>query len=185
MEVNSPEVPVAAASPDPSTPPPPPDQIAKDDKKAPMAPRPKPDLKTIALALLVVFAGIASGYGLSALRAPSASSNLDPAQPPTDKTAVEIDTLYGSQMEVFADVATGVVIKGGVEGEGSHRLLRPGGDTQTICLTSTVVDLDLFIDHEIEIWGETFDVQKCPWFMDVGRVKVTSLNPPKPFDVEE
>ena len=74
------------------------------------------------------------------------------------------------------------LLKGGIEGEGSHRILRPGGETQTVYLTSSVIDLSPFVDHKIKVWGETFAAQKANWLMDVGRVEVIELNAETPFE---
>ena len=60
--------------------------------------------------------------------------------------------------------------------------MRPGGESQNVYLTSSVVDLDLFVDHKIRIWGETFSAQKAGWLMDVGRVEVIELNVEKPSE---
>jgi len=57
---------------------------------------------------------------------------------------------------------------GGLDGEGTHHLIRPGGDSQTIYLTSSVVDLSLFVGRKVKVKGETFTPQNAGWFMDVG-----------------
>ena len=79
---------------------------------------------------------------------------------------------YGSKDNVFKDSATGVIEADGDSGVGTHKLLREGGESQTAHLTSSVVDLDMFIGHKVEVWGETFDSDQVGWFLDVGRVKV-------------
>jgi len=61
--------------------------------------------------------------------------------------------------------------------EGSHKLIRPGGPSQTAYLTSSVVDLNQFLGKCVEIWGETFTAQKAGWLMDVGRVKILDKCP--------
>ena len=61
--------------------------------------------------------------------------------------------------------------------EGSHRLIRPGGESQTAYLTSSVLNLNQFRGKCVQIWGETFAGQKAGWFMDVGRVKVLDSCP--------
>ena len=85
---------------------------------------------------------------------------------------VKVGESYGSKDSVFKDSATGVVEANGIDGEGTHRLLREGGESQTAHLTSSVVDLDMFIGRKVEVWGETFDSEKAGWLLDVGRVKV-------------
>ena len=79
---------------------------------------------------------------------------------------------YGSKDDVFKDSAIGVIEPNGIDGEGTHRLLREGGESQTAHLTSSVVDLDMFIGRKVEVWGETFDSEKAGWLLDIGRVKV-------------
>lgn len=61
--------------------------------------------------------------------------------------------------------------------EGSHKLIRPGGQSQTAYLTSSAVDLNQFTGKCVQIWGETFSAQKAGWLMDVGRVKVLDSCP--------
>lgn len=61
--------------------------------------------------------------------------------------------------------------------EGSHKLLRPGGPSQTAYLTSSVLDLNQFLGKCVQIWGETFAAQKAGWLMDVGRVKILDSCP--------
>jgi hypothetical protein len=55
--------------------------------------------------------------------------------------------------------------------EGSHQLVRPGGESQTAYLTSSVVDLDEFLDECVEVWGQTFAAQKAGWLMDIGYIR--------------
>jgi hypothetical protein len=80
--------------------------------------------------------------------------------------------VYGNTSQTFSDSATGVVKKGGVNGEGTHTLDREGGADQDAALTSSVVDLDLFIDKKVEVDGETNTSNKAGWFMDVGSIKI-------------
>jgi len=61
--------------------------------------------------------------------------------------------------------------------EGSHRLIRPGGEDQIAYLTSSILDLNLFLGECIEIWGETHAAQKAGWLMDVGRVELLDSCP--------
>jgi len=92
----------------------------------------------------------------------------------------------GSQKEVgikdektFRDYAVGriEVNDNGEVPEGSHKLIRPGGPSQTAYLTSSVVDLNQFLGKCVEVWGETFAAQKVGWLMDVGRVKILDSCP--------
>jgi len=94
--------------------------------------------------------------------------------------------VVGSQKEVgikdektFRDYAVGriEVNDNGEVPEGSHKLIRPGGPSQTAYLTSSVVDLNQFLGKCVEVWGETFAAQKVGWLMDVGRVKILDSCP--------
>jgi len=138
-------------------------------------------VKTILIALAIVLAGVGSGYGLS--KVTSGSIGLKSSKEIAE-AGVKVGDVVGSSETTFKDDAQGVLQLGGVVGEGSHHLLREGGPDQTVYLTSSVVDLSLFVDHKIQVWGETFSAQKAGWLMDVGKVKVLELNAPKPFEEE-
>jgi len=139
-------------------------------------------VKTILIGIAIVLAGAGSGYGLTYFTSGAAGLK---SSTEISKDGVKVGDTVGSSETSFKDSADGVLQAGGVDGEGSHHLLRAGGPDQTVYLTSSVVDLDLFVDHKIEIWGETFSAQKAGWLMDVGRVKVLELNAEKPFETEE
>jgi hypothetical protein len=132
---------------------------------------------TMALAAVVVLAGIGTGYALHAFFPIGGSAGSSTTVPVTlGAEQIEVGGVYGAQDEQeFPDLAEGVLVKGGIEGEGSHHLVRPGGKNQYVYLTSTVLDLDLFEGARIKVWGETFDAQKAGWLMDAGRVEVTEL----------
>jgi len=73
----------------------------------------------------------------------------------------------------FPDSAEGILVEGGVDGEGTHHLdrsdLGPGKD---VYLTSTVIDLQSFVGKKVQIWGQTIAGHEAAWLMDVGRIKV-------------
>lgn len=141
--------------------------------------------KTILVLVLLTLAGIASGYGIAKFRR---GASILPGQglKSTEEAAqsgVKVGDIIGVQDEnTFKDSAEGVLVEGGVNGEGSHRLLREGGPSQNVYLTSSIVDLNLFTGHKVKVWGETFAAQKAGWLMDVGRVKVLGLNAETPFE---
>jgi hypothetical protein len=98
-----------------------------------------------------------------------------------DQTAVadkvEVGKVYGStDSTTFKDSAEGVLLVGGANGEGSHHIVREGGESQNVYLTSSVVDLKMFENHKILVRGETFSAQRAGWLMDVGQIKVLELN---------
>ena len=85
---------------------------------------------------------------------------------------VNSNTAVGSTNKTFKDVAEGTLQKGGIDGEGTHKLIRPGGDSQTVYLTSSVVDLSQYEGKKVKVFGETQKALKEGWLMDVGKVEV-------------
>lgn len=71
----------------------------------------------------------------------------------------------------FKDTAEGMLEEGGINGEGQYHLVRPGGASQNVYLTSTVVDLKGFVGSKVKVWGQTLSAKKAGWLMDVGKVK--------------
>lgn len=74
--------------------------------------------------------------------------------------------------KVYKDSAEGDLKIGGIDGEGAYHLERPGGDSQSVYLTSSTIDLSLFVGKKVKVWGETNTAQKAGWLMDVGRLQI-------------
>lgn len=126
--------------------------------------------KTVLLisAVVVVLVGVGTGYFLS-----KGGSVKVLGGPSTQGTKVSTTTEKGIvDSSTFTDTATGTVQKGGLGIDGTHKLLRDGGPSQTVYLTSSVVDLDEFVDKKVEVHGQTVKGQKAAWLMDVGYVKI-------------
>jgi hypothetical protein len=133
----------------------------------------------IGVLVLLVVAGIGTGWGLSRISGSGSAGKQQLNAAPGELSAdqVVVGQVYGNDdQERFKDVSEGILASGGIDGEGTHHLIRPGGASQTVYLTSSVVDLDLFVNHKVQLRGETFSAQKAAWFMDVGSVKVMELN---------
>ena len=113
--------------------------------------------------VVIIVAGILSGYFLTSGKGATGSK---------DTMVNTKDTVGSTNTEIYSDSAEGILEAGGINGEGTHHLVRPGGDSQTVYLTSSLVDLDQFIGKEVNVWGETHASQKAGWFMDVGRVEI-------------
>ena len=135
-----------------------------EDQKSPKS-NGKKNLIMGVVVLVIIGAGILSGYLLAGKRE-TGGINVITEEVAKGKEVGSKDT------KAFPDNATGVIEKGGLDGEGTHKLIREGGPSQTVYLTSSTIDLDQFDGKKVEIWGETFRGQKAGWFMDVGRVKV-------------
>lgn len=113
--------------------------------------------------IVLIAMGIGTGYLLS--RA-GGNTGGKPSMIKTDKTAGIQDA------KTFKDSAEGTIEKGGVDGEGTHKLVREGGPSQTAFLISSAVDLDEYVGKKIRVWGETFAAKKAAWLMDVGKIEL-------------
>ncbi len=113
---------------------------------------------------VLILLGIGTGYLLS--RTNVGASLGGPSVIQTDKVAGSTDT------KTFKDSAEGVIEKDGAGGEGTHRLIRDGGPSQTVTLISSVVDLDQFAGKKVKVWGQTMAAKKVAWLMDVGKVEL-------------
>lgn len=117
--------------------------------------------------LVVIIAGSLAGWLVAGKK------------PVSKSTSVKGTTITVSPNEAgITDVSKypagpiGVLKSGGIKGEGTYHLVRPGGDMQTVYLTSTVVKLGSYVDKKVQVWGETLAAKYAPWFMDVVKIKV-------------
>ncbi len=138
--------------------------------------------KFIIFAVIAILAGTLTGYGSSRLNKKANLGQGNVAQTAGEVSTIKVGDFFGvTDKDTFSDSTQGYLEKGGVDGEGSHRLLREGGESQTVALTSSVTDLDDFVGMEIKIWGETNKAQKSGWFMDVGRVEIVAIEAEAPL----
>lgn len=122
----------------------------------------------IGIAFLVVLLGVGSGW-LIASKTTGGTRSPTKSAPGAKAGATEAG--IGDE-KTFKDTATGTLQEGGISGEGTHHLVRPGGDTQNVYLTSTVIDLGSFVGKKVQVWGQTIAGQQAGWLMDVGKIKV-------------
>jgi hypothetical protein len=125
-------------------------------------------MKYIVVLLIVILAGIGTGYGLSQR---SGGASMLPGI--SGNNAASSGKIVGSDdLKTYKDSTEGVLREGGIEGEGQFHLERPGGESQNVYMTSSTVDLALFVGKKIKVWGQTQTAQRAGWLMDVGRVQV-------------
>lgn len=119
---------------------------------------------------LIILAGIGTGYLLTR---PAQFKPGGLAMTGGQKAKGAPREAGAKNQEEFPDKAQGKLVVNDNETipVGSHQLIRPGGEDQTAYLTSSVVDLNQFVGHCVEIWGQTFASQKVGWLLDVGYVK--------------
>ena len=118
--------------------------------------------------LFIIAAGSVSGLYL-------ASTNKKPNQ----KAAINQESLTPeakqSFTQTFRDQAEGTIEKNDKldkYAQGTHKLIRPGGEDQTAYLTSSVLDLDQYAGKKVRVYGETFGSSQVGWLMDVGKVEI-------------
>lgn len=133
--------------------------------------------KSKLIIIIIVVLAITSGFWISRFFPTQTAVSLSDIQDsssgqPIQSNNLQIGTVYGNIDKNFKDNATGTIKSGGVNGEGTHTLEREGGVTQNAALTSSTVDLDLFVDKKVEVKGETNKSNKAAWLMDVGSIKI-------------
>lgn len=151
-----------------------------------------PDMKKkqkkllIALCTAAILAGTGTGFGAFKLSTQQAQTTAgpEPARQVAEGQIKKGDVFGMQDSELFSDTAQGYLESGGINGEGSHRLLRPGGESQTVYLTSTVTNLESLVGSEVKVWGETYKGQKAGWLMDVGKVEILEVEGEAPFEEE-
>lgn len=140
----------------------------------------------VILAVIAVVAGIGTGFGAFKLQAGGSSVSTGPKDSALQQvagTSIKAGDIFGiKDDQTFKDSAEGYLAEAGADDEGSHILVRPGGVSQTVHLTSSSTDLDKFKGMEIRIKGETFKGQKAGWLMDVGQVEVLKVQGEKPSE---
>ncbi|MBM3283162.1 hypothetical protein FJY90_02815 [Candidatus Gottesmanbacteria bacterium] len=123
--------------------------------------------KTLLTLVLIILAGVVSGYLIF-----SSSRRQTSSQTASTSQAGTVKTVGSSDVKTFRDTAEGTLEEGSINGEGTHRLIRPGGESQTVYLTSSILDLNQFIGKKVRVWGETFAAKRAGWLMDVGKIEV-------------
>ncbi len=135
---------------------------------------------------IIIVVAVVSGFGLSRIIPTNTPvTNLNPTTSGGDtsqkvisaddidsKEDIKVGEIYGNSDKVYQDSATGTVEAGSINGEGTHILNREGGKDQRAALTSSALDLDLFVGKKVEVKGETNSSKKAGWLLDVGSIKV-------------
>lgn len=119
--------------------------------------------------LLVILLGVGTGWALSGTKGGGTKAPSSASAPGAESGAKEAGI---ADEATFRDSADGVLEKGGIDGEGTHHLVREGGPSKYVYLTSTVIDLQAFVGKTVTVWGETISAQSAGWLMDVGKIKV-------------
>ena len=116
---------------------------------------------------LVVVAGILTAWMISKrMLGTTGSGTAAPGAKVTSNSAGILDS------KIKYDEATGILVAGGLNNEGTHHLERDGGPSKNVYLTSSVIDLQSFVGKKVQVWGETMASKKVGWLMDVAKIQV-------------
>jgi hypothetical protein len=118
------------------------------------------------ISIVVVLAGIGTGYYFSRAGKGDTQKTIS-----SDMTNSENEAGVADET-TFPDSAEGILEEGGINGEGTHHLVRGAGPSQYAYLTSTVINLDKFVGKKVQVWGQTITGKKAGWLMDIGKIKV-------------
>ena len=124
--------------------------------------------KLFIVLIVAVILGFGSGYVLSKMGVAGVNTGGVSSSSKVEKGKV----VGSSDTKTFKDMAEGILKSGGIDGEGAYHLVRQGGDSRNVYLTSSIVDLSQFLSRKVKVWGETQKAKKAGWLMDVGRVEV-------------
>ncbi len=122
----------------------------------------------VLIIIVVVGLGIVTGLVASSRNKSAAQSALSQDQ----NLPNEVKESFN---QTFKDEAEGTIEKNDQldkYAQGTHKLVRPGGEDQTAFLTSSVLDLDQYLGKKVKVFGETFGSSQVGWLMDVGKVEV-------------
>lgn len=127
--------------------------------------------------ILAIGLGILTGwiFGRSGLALPTTGGeNRSTSEVLQGKGSKSVQVVGSKDTKTFKDCTKGKLIRndGKITTEGSHILQRVGGESQNVYLTSSIVDLEQFLNKTIEVCGETNAAQKAGWLLDVGLVRV-------------
>ena len=124
--------------------------------------------------LMMVALGVGSGFLVAQLSLATGvvDKKVEVAELQEDAEITKGLVVGANDKRQFPDEAEGVLVEGGIDGEGTHHLERPGGVSQNVYLTSSNVDLQKFVGRNVKVDGKTFSAEKAGWLMDVGQLEV-------------
>lgn len=122
-----------------------------------------------AISFVVVAAGIGTGWLISGVGGSAGTTNTPVAE---GITVSQNEAGVNDESMFTGEAPEGILESGGIEGEGTHHLVREGGPSKYVYLTSSVANLDQFVGKKVKVWGDTIAPKKAGWLMDVGKIKV-------------
>lgn len=132
----------------------------------------KKDKKSFYIIGVLLFVAVVGGIYTGKILAQGGVGSTAPTGDTAPGATQSLNEAGITDESAFPDTAEGTLEEGGVNGEGTHHLVREGGPAQTVYLTSTVIDLQSFVGKKVQIWGQTLSAKQAGWLMDVGKLKV-------------
>ncbi len=126
----------------------------------------------VAVSFVVVVAGVATGWFLSGVTRADGGSTKSSQNLQTGTSGEVKEAGIDDESLFEKETPEGILVEGGINGEGTHYLDRGLGPEKNVYLTSTALDLQSFVGKRVRVWGNTVAAQYAPWLMDVGRIKV-------------
>jgi hypothetical protein len=122
----------------------------------------------VGAAIVIVLVGLGVGFFVSSKKAGTTKM-------PASGSAVTVTETEAGLKDVSAYKTgpIGTLQTGGIQGEGTYHLDRPGGASQTVYLNSTTVDMSKFVGKKVQVWGDTIAGQHAQWLMDVVRIQIS------------
>lgn len=118
--------------------------------------------------IVLILMGLGTGYLLATKN--TAGGSVIPSK---NGSVASSGKIVGVQdASKYTNCPTGKIESGGLDGEGTHHLIRPGGASQTAYLMSSMIDLDQYVGLSVKVCGQTMQALKAPWLIDVERLEV-------------
>jgi hypothetical protein len=118
---------------------------------------------------IAVILGVFTGWFLAGRGVASSSGDETTSSVSQQK---EVDQAGVGEPGDYKSTVEGVLKKGGLKGEGTHYIDRGLGESKYVYLTSSVADLDLFVDKKVDVYGDTISAKYASWLIDVGLIKL-------------
>lgn len=118
--------------------------------------------------IVLILLGVGTGYVLA-----SKGAALPVGSVVNTEGTGESDRVVGIQdASKYSNCPVGTLEADGIEGEGTHHLVREGGPSQTAYLMSSLIDLDQYVGLTVKVCGTTMQARTAPWLMDVERLEL-------------
>ena len=126
----------------------------------------------VVIAVVVVGLGVATGWFLSGTKAQSTTTTSGSQTKTSTSQTTSKDEEGQLDDSMDYQEVDGKLVEGGIKGEGTHHIERDNNPSRYVYLSSTVIDLDKYIDKDVHVWGETISSVNAPWLMDVVKIKI-------------